>query len=111
MKVGENMQNFIKQIISAIKFWVTEKINVIEEKLKDSTADWAVNDEANNAYIKNRPFYSNYKDIATDEITGNYSGGYNWFEYDGSQIIEPYWVEGQSVVVTWNGKDYPCTVK
>ena len=71
----------MKTIISAIKFWTTEKINEetilinnkidsidtemesmnqnFDNKLKNSVADWSINDENDNGYIKNRPFYEN----------------------------------------------------
>lgn len=45
MKVGGNMQNFIKPIISAIKFWVTEKIN--EETTSINNDITSINNDIN----------------------------------------------------------------
>ena len=83
---------------------------VAEEVAKLPQPDWNQNDETAKDYVKNRPFYTSISTMYTDEFTGEYSGSYNWLEHDTSKI-SPYWKEGQSVTVTWNGVEYPLTVR
>ena len=90
--------NFIKTIVNAVMTWVNKR-------LKENTPNWNQNDSNADGYIRNRPFYSEVKEVkvlAETTVT-----------IDGEPVIVNYgpvipFIEGQSYDVTWNGINYKC---
>lgn len=99
----------IKNDIEDTKREIKDIVEEVEGNIAQS--DWNQNDESAPDYVKNRPFYTYIAELSTDEITGDYeSDGINRIEYDTTKI-SPYWNDGQPVIVTWNGVEYPLTIR
>lgn len=92
------MNNFIKTIISALKAWVTKKID--ESKI---AVDWNQDDETAPDYIKNKPFYDIAERVLFEgQITLNDNNS-----YDFPKVLPFTW--GEEYDVTINGITYRGT--
>lgn len=74
--------------------------------------DWNINDVSNDAYIKNRPFWTD--DPVETQLVN--SASFNTTEYDENIYVSrsPFsfeLVEGAQYNVTWNGTTYTCTCR
>ena len=57
------MQNFMKTILSAIRAWIKREMNLVENKITASTADWNQNDPNADNYVKNRTHWTDENGI------------------------------------------------
>lgn len=87
-----------------------EEARVTAEEALASTPDWDQNDETAPDYIKNKPFGKSFY-LSTGEITDDYNS--RSFRRCGNieAIVTPYWSEGQTMIVIWNGVKYSLTIK
>lgn len=93
LKGCDNVQNFMKTILSGVQTWTKGKI-------KESTADWNQNDSNADNYVKNRTHWEESK-IAT--LVNNLT----YERYNNGDIPRCTFIVGEKYDVIWNGVLYP----
>lgn len=118
------MQNFMKTILSAVQYWTKGKI---EDKIKNSTADWNQNDSNADSYIKNRTHWEepvviegevfplstlDFVESTEWPFSNSGSGIHAYFDTEYS-YADNTWVNADNVgstscYVYWDGAIYNC---
>lgn len=122
------MLSFMKTILNGLKYWINKAISktreeilqiiditngevqkTVEDKLKDSVADWNQHDETANNYIKNRPIWEKEQYtplIAEQSLLIDDGGSYIEIPSDISQLTV-----GKTYSVVLNDVEYICVAR
>ena len=96
----------MKTILSAIQSWTKKEIN---DKVKNSKADWNENDSSKDSYIKNRTHWEEVKQkYLIPETSVFISEDYG---YESLSDSLPLLTVGQEYIVVLNGTTYKCIAR